>query len=111
MGDGNYEVAQYLNKLPSADQLYIWSDKGGVCESFRGRCIIGQKKSDIEGVSFDYFVTSADRKSKNTKSNSIMKKQFDFTKLYDPNIYDFRVIIGGRENNFVKVVAKSKVEK
>jgi 4-amino-4-deoxy-L-arabinose transferase-like glycosyltransferase len=111
MGDGNYEVAQYLNNLPNADKLFIWSDKGGVCESFRGRCIIGQKKSDIEGITFDYFVTSIDRKSKNTKSNSIMKKQFDFDKLYDPNVYDYRVIIGGRINNFVKVVSAEKVKK
>jgi 4-amino-4-deoxy-L-arabinose transferase-like glycosyltransferase len=111
MGDGNYEVAQFLNQLPNADQLFVWSDKGGVCESFRGRCIIGHNKADIEGIEFDYFVSSIDRKSKSMKASSILRKQVDFNKLYDTNIYDYRVVIGGRENNFVKAVSMEKIKK
>ena len=30
MGDGNYEAAQFLNALPDAENLNVWSDKNGV---------------------------------------------------------------------------------
>ncbi len=38
-GYGGYEAAQYLNQLPNATALTIWSDYWGVCEFFVGRCV------------------------------------------------------------------------
>ena len=38
-GYGGYEAAQYLNTLPDAESLTVWSDYYGVCEFFVGRCL------------------------------------------------------------------------
>ena len=38
MGAGSYEAAQYLNSLPDAEHMLIWTDKDGVCKFFVGRC-------------------------------------------------------------------------
>ncbi|MFA6285080.1 MAG: glycosyltransferase family 39 protein [Parcubacteria group bacterium] len=36
MGEGSFEAATYLNSLPGAHEMTIWSDKGAVCEVFAG---------------------------------------------------------------------------
>jgi hypothetical protein len=50
MGDGSWQIAQYLNKLPNAGSLKIWSDKGAVCEAFAGSCDDSLKKGHIEAL-------------------------------------------------------------
>jgi 4-amino-4-deoxy-L-arabinose transferase-like glycosyltransferase len=108
MGDGSYEAAQYLNNLQNARELTIWSDKGAVCESFIGRCLISYTRKDVENVHFDYFVTSLGRKSKSMKMGTILKNTYDFNKLYSTESYEYKVILGERNNNFVKVLSADK---
>jgi hypothetical protein len=106
MGDGSFEAAAYLNNLPDAQNLVIWSDKGAVCETFLGKCNVGFNKGDTQGFIFDYFVVSTGRKSRSLKLHSAgyWEQNIDFQKLYsteDPGLKKF--IIGGREDNFVKI--------
>lgn len=61
-GYGGYEAAQYLNSLPGAENLSVWSDNSGVCEFFKGKCI---KSSPVTRCKFpkgydhfDYLVFS-----------------------------------------------------
>jgi len=109
MGDGSYEAAQYLNNLPNAKNLNVWTDKRGVCVFFIGNCSsgIGSEKS------FDYFVVSAGRESRTSRmtlsryyggNKSIVR----LDKLYDFQKADFYLKIGGRPNNFVKVIKADK---
>ena len=46
MGEGSIEAANYLNALPGAGEMTIWSDKGAVCEAFIGKCLIDFKDDD-----------------------------------------------------------------
>ncbi len=109
MGDGSFQIAQELNKLPQAQKLIIWSDKGAVCESFIGRCITGFHKNDLAGVHFNYLIVSTGRKSKSLKSHSLLHQQFNFTKIYSSSFPGYKMIIlGGRPNNFVKIVSVNK---
>jgi len=64
MGDGSYQAATYLNGLPNAENLTIWSDKNGVCAAFVGRCTASLNAGMLaeEEYSFDYYVISRGRK-------------------------------------------------
>ena len=56
-GYGSYEAARYLNALPHARDLVIWSDRSGVCQFFIGKCVRDYKINLDETVP-DYFVFS-----------------------------------------------------
>lgn len=107
MGDGSFEAADYLNGLPNAASLDVWSDKRGVCTFFIGRCHSGNdyKKGEIK---FDYFVVSSGRESRTTKmvapravNNSEIIR---FDELYANPNYEYKLEIGGRPGNFVKII-------
>lgn len=105
MGDGSYEASQYLNSLPNAKQLVIWSDKGAVCESFVGLCKVGFHKNDVKGFNFNYFVVSNGRKNRSLKMSGPFEQPVSFTKLYSSDSpASFRINIGNRSNDFEKVV-------
>ena len=53
-GYGGYEAAQYLNALPDAQNLTLWTNTHGVCEFFVGNCI-RRSKLDIEKYRVDYL--------------------------------------------------------
>ncbi len=110
MGDGSYEAAQYLNGLPNAHNLTIWSDKGATCESFVGRCKVGFHKNDVQGIDFDYFVASTGRKSRSLKMSGPFKDPVSFSKLYSSSSpADFKINFGNRPNNFIKVVKTQSI--
>lgn len=111
MGDGSFEAATYLNGLPDANKLTIWSDKGAVCESFVGRCVTNFNRKDISGVNFDYFVASTGRKSRSLKmsENSVFRKTADFKNLYSSESSQYKIILDNRPGNFVKVVSAKDI--
>ncbi|MDX9913083.1 MAG: glycosyltransferase family 39 protein [Candidatus Moranbacteria bacterium] len=106
MGDGSYEVAQYLNTLPNAKKLFIWTDKKGVCTFFIGKCDSFYDKLSFESnPEIDYFVISAGRENKIT--NGTRGKTFlpyDFEKIYNSQEAQFYLHIGDREKNYIKVL-------
>lgn len=55
-GYGGYEAAQYLNSLPDAEHLLIWSDYYGACEFFRGKCSTDYVLDPNKKI--DYYVLS-----------------------------------------------------
>jgi len=104
MGDGSYEAAAYLNSLPNPESLTVWSDKGAVCAVFKGKCIIGFTDKRIKGVHFDYVVVSSGRKSRTLKLSGKANNLIDFKKAYATDDTAYAVTIGGRPNNYVKVL-------
>ncbi|EKE21080.1 MAG: hypothetical protein ACD_7C00362G0008 [uncultured bacterium] len=106
MGDGSYEAAQYLNSLPDAEKLFVWTDKSGVCTFFIGKC-----DSFYDSLSFqtspkiDYFIISSGRQSKilnvTQNKNSL---PYDFKKIYNSQKTEFYLHIGNREKNYIKVL-------
>jgi 4-amino-4-deoxy-L-arabinose transferase-like glycosyltransferase len=110
MGDGSYEAAQFLNALPNARNLSIWSDKGAVCAVFKGKCTIGFTKK-IKTMKFDYLVTSSGRKSRTLKLSASLNSYIDFHKAYSTEEYAQKIILAGRENNYVKIVSAQMLYK
>ncbi|MCX6766516.1 MAG: glycosyltransferase family 39 protein [Candidatus Moranbacteria bacterium] len=108
MGEGSFEAASYLNSLPNAHDMTIWSDKGAVCEVFAGKCFIDFKKTTFLQNKIDYFVVSTDRRSRSLKMSKSLKNIADFEKIYKSNNYSFRFIINNNPNDFVKVFKASE---
>ncbi|MFA7209265.1 MAG: glycosyltransferase family 39 protein [Parcubacteria group bacterium] len=112
MGDGSWEVSHYLNSLPDAERLVIWSDKKQVCEKFVGKCKTGFRYQDLANFKFDYLIASAGGKAETLNRSSQRKSAFesafgtiDVQNLYDPDGYsDFKVNIDGKPEDFIKVV-------
>lgn len=107
MGDGSYEAADYLNSLPNAEKLTIWSDKGAVCAVFKGECIIGFNKKELAKTKFDYVVVSSGRKSRTLKLSRSANDYIDFTKAYSSEQTVHSIIIGDRPDNYVKIFKAS----
>ncbi len=112
MGDGSYEAAEYLNRLPNAENMVIWTDKRGVCSFFVGDCKSGFDFKDLP--QFDYFVVSSGRESRTSKMTAgkvsegdLMSKEVN--RIYSTDFYDYKLEIGGRPNNFVKIISADKV--
>ena len=105
MGDGSFEAAQYLNSLPNAQSLSIWSDKGAACETFIGTCTTGLSSKDWHGKHFDYFITSTGRKSRTNKMAGSLHSVVDLNRLYSRDDYDFKINLDNRPNNFVKIIS------
>jgi len=104
MGEGSIEAATYLNGLPNAHDMTIWSDKGAVCERFLGNCFIDFKRQTFEQNRIDYFVVSTDRKSRTLKLSASIRKLADFQKAYESQGNAFEILIDNNQNNFVKVI-------
>jgi 4-amino-4-deoxy-L-arabinose transferase-like glycosyltransferase len=106
MGDGSYQIARYLNSLPDAKKLFIWTDKKGVCTFFVGKCdSFYDTLSFKENPPIDYFVISSGRKNKilnETKNKTSLP--YDFEKIYDSQGYQFAIFIGDRPKNYIKVI-------
>lgn len=123
MGEGSYEAANYLNRLPDAHNMIIWSDKGAVCERFVGKCFIDFKKKTFSENNIDYFVLSTDRMNRTVKLSKGIKitdeekkrakedlqSYVKFDQIYPMSDTEFEFIINNNPNNFVKVVKTEKI--
>lgn len=105
MGEGSYEAANYLNGLPNAHDMAIWSDKGAVCERFIGKCVIDFKRQAFEQNKIDYFVISTDRRSRSLKRASMLGQVLNIKKLYKSQNFVFNMNIANNPNDFVRVYA------
>jgi len=105
MGDGSYEIAQYLNSLPDADALFVWSDKKGVCNFFVGKCDSFTGSDEFNAVKIDYFVISSGRKSRSLNMlSSRASNPYDFPKIYNSTDFVNQLIIGGRPADYIRVL-------
>jgi 4-amino-4-deoxy-L-arabinose transferase-like glycosyltransferase len=117
MGDGSYEAAQYLNSLPNAENLIIWSDRRGVCSFFVGKkCNRFVKKTDFlkDGPYYDYFVISKSRERKVTKMSRYYQQAgptypLKLDLLYSSDEIVFEVNPGNRPENYIRVLPGNKV--
>lgn len=117
MGDGNYEVAQYLNTLPHAQSMLVWTDKTGLCQFFVGSCNnMIQDLSLIElAPQIDYYIISQNRKNY-IERLTLQKKEnradypIRLDHLYNTDIKkEFELLPGGREAQFIRVIRSSNV--
>jgi hypothetical protein len=101
MGAGSYEAAEFLNSLPEAKNISVWTDKLGVCYFFNGPCYSGFNP-DINDVQLDYIVVTSGREVRTEKMTT--KNAPDFTRFYEKkDRAEFEINIDGRPGQFVKV--------
>lgn len=111
-GHGSYEAAQYLNALPHAENLVVWSANDGVCRFFVGQCLIS-RKIDLAAVAPDYFVVS-NRGVLKKRNRFILNNNPDPAKdadYYYDNLHAkaaWELHINGRPTNFVTVIPYEK---
>ncbi len=108
MGAGSYEIAMYLNTLPDAENLLVWTDKTGVCRLFIGHCKSNFNYLDLREEGIDYIVVSSGRKSRTTKmmSSAITHNKpglIRFDQYYDRTDPLYGIDINGRTSHYVKV--------
>lgn len=108
MGDGSYEAAQFLNALPDAESLRVWSDKGAVCAAFVGDCSVSFKLNRLKESIPDYVALSTGRKRKTVSIWSSESVPLRFQDAYETAPAEFSLILDGRPNNFVKVIDVKK---
>ncbi len=114
MGTGSYEAAEYLNSLPGAEQLSIWTDKSGVCAFFHGAACHNSFNFDVlANAGIDYVVVSSGRASRTDnmlyyplRSRKPQPNIIRFDRYYDvpaeEALWTFE--IDGRSGNFVKII-------
>jgi len=108
MGAGSYEAAQYLNSLPDAKNMMIWTDKDGVCKFFVGNCSRGRNYSMLRERGLDYIVVSAGRESRTTKmmGGDIANEKpgiIRFDQYYQKSNPAHEIHINERPTHFVKI--------
>jgi 4-amino-4-deoxy-L-arabinose transferase-like glycosyltransferase len=113
-GYGSVEAATWLNTLPNAQELTVWSDRKGVCYYFVGNCIMTRKMTPDEAP--DYFVF--------TRRNVIAEKYFGWrtpaAMTYPPEAYYvpdvlaqpvWRHVIHDRPQNYTIIINRAQAER
>ena len=106
MGEGSYEAAMYINSLPDPEKLVVWTDKKGVCNFIKGSCVIATDSPTLNKKNINYYILSSGRESR-TVNRTIDKKSgpVKFSELYETNDVVFKLEMGGRPGNYVKIVS------
>ncbi|MFA6383032.1 MAG: glycosyltransferase family 39 protein [Parcubacteria group bacterium] len=108
-GYGGYEAAEYLNSLPDAQNMRIWSDYNGVCLFFNGKCEANNltmkniRKKSESAPRFDYFVS--DRRGSILSHNlwESLPEQYGSQLIQESNI-------GGRAGNFIRIYKNNLIQ-
>jgi len=96
-GYGGYEAAEFMNKLPGAENLTVWADSYGFCEFFVGKCI-HKTKVDTSKYEIDYYYTTL---------KGQLNPNFPYVKEKKPVWY---MKIENRGTNFLKIEKAKKQE-
>jgi 4-amino-4-deoxy-L-arabinose transferase-like glycosyltransferase len=111
MGDGSYEMAEYLNALPNSQYMKVWADKNGVCVFFDGYCNsrphLGQY--DENGTDYDYFVISRGSEKRMTElTRQRLENDPDYPlrldRLYESDAQIYEISPGNRKANYFRII-------
>ncbi len=116
MGDGSYQMAKYLNTLPEAEKLTVWSDKEGICMYFLGKCKSGTSFEDYitNDIQFDYYVISKGREARttglvNSKKGYEYLIRLDVLYTFEGEL-EYEINPGGRKSNYIKIIDDKKID-
>jgi hypothetical protein len=111
-GHGSYEAAQYLNSLPNATNLTIWSNSKTVCAFFNGNCL-RSRKIDLTKTTPDYFVISkrGELKERNhfillNAPTNYKLSDYYFKNLHQNSVWE--ILINNRKDNFITIIPFEK---
>ncbi len=106
-GYGGYEAAQFLNSLPDAKNLVVWSDYGGFSKFFQGttyrRYILKEEWKPV-----NYYVFTQQGKMMydywcNKRKNTCQRKYVPLNNFLETKTPVWEMYIGGRPDNFIKI--------
>ncbi len=107
-GHGSYEAAQYLNSLPQASEIIIWSNSDTVCRFFTGRCL-RSRHIDLAQVTPHFFVISKRGAIKKGNQFTLLNNphperdgDFYFQQLEKSAVWE--LLIDNRPSNFIKII-------
>lgn len=109
MGDGSFEAASFLNQLPDAQNISVWTDKSGVCTFFVGNCYSSFNYNALKTKGLDYVVVSSGRESRTTKMvqgalANLKPNVIRFDTYYaQTEGLTYALYIDNRPGNFVKI--------
>lgn len=108
-GYGGYEAAEYLNSLPNAEKLTVWSDYYGVCEFFKGTCIT-EYNFVVKPLLIDYYILTRRGEIRYNSNWSDWSpdngvKATEYYKNPDPL---WHIYIDDRPENFIKIYKNSQ---
>lgn len=112
MGEGNYHIATYLNSLPNAHELLVWTDKRGVCQFFIGHCNNMIQDPEIITITpeIDYYIISQNRENyiqrltqQKLSRNPHYEIRLDY--LYDTSTSAaYTLYPSGRHAHYIKII-------
>lgn len=102
-GYGGYEAAEFLNSLPNAQNLLIWTDYNGYCPFLRGKCIMGKSdekfKFQKNDVIPDYFIKTRRGTIMYHEMWDVINDRF----LYKDDKPVWEMDIGDRPKNYIEI--------
>ncbi len=102
-GYGGFEAAEFLNSLPNAQNLLVWTDYNGYCPFLKGKCIMGKSdekfKFKNDDVIPDYFIKTRRGTIMYHEMWDVINSKF----LYKNNKPVWEMDINGRSKNFVEI--------
>ncbi len=103
-GYGGYEAAQYLNALPNAKNLTVWSDYYGVCEFFIGHCVTAYT-FDRETIKPDYYILTRRGKIRYMPRFERWERisGLQAYRFYDRTDPNWSLSINGNPNNSIRI--------
>jgi len=113
MGEGSYEAGTYLNSLPNAKDLKVWSDRNGPCVVFEGYCNASphEKYFTVNGTDYDYYVISRGSEYRITYLTQERLKKVPTYPLRLDRLYDlaadqaiFETHPGDRSANYIRII-------
>lgn len=105
-GYGGWEAAEFLNRMPDARNLVVWSDYHGFCSFFAGKCVndsavkdwISKNRESSNGI--DYFVATRRGRISNRKTWNSLEGFVDTEKPV------WEMVIDGHPDNYVRIYQK-----
>ncbi len=104
---GIFETTQYLNSLPNAQDLTIWSDRKAVCYYFVGNCIMSRKIDTTKDIPDYFIVTRRGVLRHHFKWLEPFEAPYSVDTIYSKEILDnpiWQLNILNRPENYIKVI-------
>lgn len=103
-GQGGYAAAAYLNSLPQATEITVWSDYYGVCEFFVGKCLTAYN-FDRTTVVPQYFILTRRGGIRFLSRTDLWERRsgLQAASYYERNDPEWELQINGKPGNAIRV--------
>jgi len=104
---GIFETTQYLNALPDAQNLTIWSDRKAACYYFDGTCVMRRKLDGVNQLPDYFIVTRRGVLRHHFKWQDTDNAPFPIETIYNQSVLQnphWQYNILNRPQNYIKII-------